>query len=288
MKRLHLVALTIIAACMFQSISPQLAFSANNYALHKVTDGMYAAVAQPGGKALSNALIVFGKYQVMLAGAHFVADGIAELTREISKLTPLPIRSVILTHHHKGFSFVDFDFPANVELIMSWQTWQAMKSERRDLKNSIVFFDKGLTLVRDNITYVLTNTELGHTAGDVILYLPSSGVLFTSDLVFNDAIGYMGDGSMREWVLNLEMMEQIGATTVVPGVGNPDSSRVLSDFKDFFREFLTEVIRLKTAGRTIAQAKKEFSLPAKYKKLPGYTTFMNINLERAYSDESIL
>jgi cyclase len=287
MRRLHICALIIITACSLLGFNPGKAYSANNYILHKVNDGLYAAVAQPGSKAISNALIVFGKYQVVLAGAHFIPEGITELLREIGKLTPLPIRSVILTHHHKGFSFVDFDFPPNVELIMSWQTWQALKSERRDLKNNVTFFDKGLTMVRDNTTFILTNTELGHTAGDVILYLPAFGLLFTSDLAFNDAIGYMGDGSMREWITNLELMEELGATTVVPGIGKPDASRVLSDFKEFFRDFLTEVIRLKTAERTLAQAKKELSLPDKYKKLPGYSTFINVNLERAYSDDSI-
>jgi glyoxylase-like metal-dependent hydrolase (beta-lactamase superfamily II) len=286
MRVVSRLSLFISMAVFFTIISQQPA-AANNYSLQKVGDGIYAALAQPGSKASSNVLIIFGKYQVIIAGAHFVAEGITELTREIGKLTPLPIRSAILTHHHKGFTFVDFDLPANIELIMSWQTWQALKSERRDLKNNVTFFDKGMTLVRDATTIVLTNTNLGHTAGDVIVYLPVSGVLFTSDLVFNNVIGYMGEGSMREWVMTLEMMEEIGATTVVPGVGKPDSAKIISDFKDFFREFLTEVIRLKAAGRSIAQAKKELALPARYKALPGYTTFINANLERAFNDEAI-
>ena len=261
--------------------------SAALYTFSKVGDGTYAAIAQPGSKAASNALIIIGRYQVILAGSHFVAEGVAELTREIAQLTPLPIRTVILTHHHKGYSFVDFDFPATIEMIMSWQTWQAMKSERRDLKNNVTFFKTDLTLVRDNTTIVLTNTEQGHSNGDTILFIPTSGLLFASDLVFNDQIGFMGDAAMRDWVLNLEMLEELGATMVIPGLGSPGPSQIITRFKEFFRDFLTEVIRLKNANRTLTQAKKEFSLPARYQKLPGYPNMVSTNLERAYNDQSI-
>ena len=258
------------------------------YTLSKVGDGIFAAVAQSGSKAASNALIIIGRYQVILAGAHFSTEGISELSSEVAKLTPLPVRSLILTHHHRGYSFVDFDIPSSIELIMSWQTWQAMNSERRDLKNNITFFKSNVTLVRDNVTIVLTNTDNGHTTGDVFIYLPASMVLFTSDLVFNSVIGNMGDsGNLRDWVLTLEMLDQLGAATVVPGLGPPGSSTIIGNFSEFCRDFLTEVIRLRSANRTLAQAKKEFNLPAKYTRLPGYTTFMTTNLERAYSDPSI-
>jgi glyoxylase-like metal-dependent hydrolase (beta-lactamase superfamily II) len=286
MRCLHSSLLTT-AAVLFLLTLLHLPCHAALYSLNKVGDGTYAALAQPGSKAASNALVIIGRYQVVIAGAHFVAEGVTELTREIAKLTPLPIRTVILTHHHKGFSFVDFDFPSTVEMVMSWQTWQAMKSERRDLKNNITFFKTDLTLVRDNTNIVLTNTESGHTSGDVILLIPATGLLFASDLVFNDVIGFMGDSNMRDWVVNLELMEELGATTVIPGLGNPGSAQIIAEFKEFFRDFLTEVIRLKTAKRTLTQAKKEFNLPAKYKKLPGYSSLLMTNLERAYSDQAI-
>jgi glyoxylase-like metal-dependent hydrolase (beta-lactamase superfamily II) len=286
MRRLHSSLLLTAAVITVLTLLP-LHCHAALYSLNKVGDGTYAALAQPGSKAASNALIIIGRYQVVIAGAHFVAEGVSELTREIAKLTPLPIRTVILTHHHKGFSFVDFDFPSTVEMVMSWQTWQAMKSERRDLRNNITFFKTDLTLVRDNTNIVLTNTESGHTTGDVILLIPATGLLFASDLVFNNVIGFMGDSSMRDWVVNLEVMEELGATTVIPGLGNPGPSQIIADFKEFFRDFLTEVIRLKTAKRTLTQAKQEFNLPAKHKKLPGYTSLIMTNLERAYSDQAI-
>jgi len=257
--------------------------AAAHYQLTKVADGIYAAIAQPGGRVASNALVIVSSQQVTLAGAHFVLEGIKDLLAEVAKLTLLPVREVILTHHHRGFNFIDFDLPPTAELIMSWQTWQNLKSEFRQVKNPVAFFDTGLTLQRDPFTIVLTNTERGHTEGDAVVYLPNAGVLFASDLVFNDAFGYMGDGLMRDWVLTLKTLEGLDARVVVPGVGTITDSGGLQRFRVFMQDFLTEVLALVEKGDSLAQAKKKFSLP-KYAKLPGYQTFLEINLERAYKE----
>ena len=257
--------------------------AAANYQVEKVADGVYAAIAVPGGKAASNAMIIITKYQVLLAGAHFVPEGIKELLAEIARLTPLPLRYVLLTHHHKGFNFIDFDLPKNAEIVTSWQTWQSLKNEYRELPNPVTFFDKGLTLQRNGVTIVLSNTGFGHSEGDVFVYMPGPGVLFTSDLVYNDVIGYMGDGHLREWAAILEILGTLGARTVIPGLGKVTDSTGIERFTRFYREFTTEVLRYVEKGATLAQVKRDFRL-AGYEHLPGYKTFIDVNLERAYQE----
>lgn len=254
---------------------------AAHYEIKLVDEGVFAAIARPEGKAASNALIIITPYQVLLAGAHFVPEGIKELVSAIAELTPLPLRYVILTHHHKGFNYVDFDFPANVEIITSWQTWQALKGETRPLRNHVTFFDKGLTLARGDVAIVLNNTEFGHSEGDVFVYLPNEGILFTSDLFYNDLVGYMGEGHMRDWVVTLEALEAVGARYVVPGLGEPTDRSGLRRFRLFFKDFLTEVLRHIEAGRSLDETKRLFRLPA-HEGRPGYKAFFNINVERAY------
>lgn len=254
---------------------------AANYRIEKIEEGVYAAIALPEGKAASNALIIVTPYQVLLAGAHFVKEGIAELVGDIAAITPIPLRYVILTHHHPGYNYVDFDFPTNVEIITSWQTWQALKGETRELKNHITFFDKGLTLIRGEKAIVLTNTEFGHSEGDVFVFLPNEGVLFASDLFFNDVIGYMGEGHLRDWIINVETMEAVGAKYVVPGLGEVSDRSGLRRFRSFLKDFSTEVLRNVEAGKSLEETKKNFSLP-RYEKLPGYKAFFDVNVERAY------
>jgi len=254
-----------------------------HYEIKKVSESVYAAIALPGGKAASNAMFIVTGKHVILAGSHFVLEGVRELVAEIAKITPNPVREIVLTHHHSGYNYIDLDLPADAEIITSWQTWQALKSEYRQVKNPVTFFEKGITLQRENLSIVISNTDFGHSKGDIIVYVPAEGVLFTSDIVFNRSVGYMGTGFMRDWVMILEFLESLEATVVVPGVGKVTDVDGITQFKNFMKDFFTEVIRHIEKGDSLAVTKKEFSLP-QYNNLPGYKTFFDVNLERAYGE----
>jgi glyoxylase-like metal-dependent hydrolase (beta-lactamase superfamily II) len=256
---------------------------AANFTFKNVRGSVYAAIAEPGGKAASNSLIIVTSYQVIIAGAHFVPETTKELLDFVKTVTPVPVRYIVLTHHHRGFNHVDFDLPANVEIIASGQTWQALKSEFRQIKNQITFFDRGLTMKRGSTLLVMNATEHSHSEGDVFLYLPEEGILFTSDLMYNGVVGYMGDGTFRDWVGTLEMLASIDARYVVPGLGDVTSADGIKDFQNFFRAFTTEVLRLTEKNIDVESAKRQFSLPL-YENMPGFRVFFDVNFRRAYSE----
>lgn len=271
---------TMLILCML--LMP-ISAAAANFSFKNVRGNIYAAIAEPGGKAASNSLIVVTNYQVIIAGAHFVPETITELLDFVKTITPIPVRYIILTHHHRGFNNVDFDLPANVEIIASGQTWQALKSEFRQIKNQVTFFDRGLTMKRGSTLLVLSATENSHSEGDVFVYLPEEGVLFTSDLVFNDVAGYMGDATFRDWIGTLEMLASIDVRFVVPGLGNVTTYEGILKFQTFFRAFTTEILRLIDKGLEVEAAKRQFSLP-QYDSLPGFRAFFDVNFRRAYHE----
>lgn len=277
MKRV-LTSVTIILLLLL----PVLAEAAN-FRFQKIRGGVYAAIAEPGGKAASNSLIIVTNYQVIIAGSHFVPETTHELLEFVKKITPLQVRYIILTHHHRGFNYIDFDLPANAEIIASGQTWQSLKSEFRQIRNQVAFFDSSLTLKRGNTVIVMSNTDQGHSEGDVFVYLPEEKILFTSDLFFNDVAGYMGDGHFRDWINILELLADLDASTVVPGLGEVTNIDGIRRFQNFFRDFTTEVLRLVGKGLTIEAAQRQFSLP-KYESMPGFRAFFDINFKRAYSE----
>lgn len=256
---------------------------ASNYRMEKVQDGIYAAIALPGGNAESNAMVIITPHEVVLAGAHFSLEGTRELVADVAKLSPLPIRHIIITHHHKGYNAFDFDLPPTAEVITSWQAWMAIKSEFRTMKNPVLYFDKGMTLQLGGGAIVLTNTDRGHSEGDVFIYVPSADVLFTSDLVYNNVVGYMGSGHMKDWVVTLQFLESIGAKTVIPGLGDLTDTAGIGRFTTFFRDFLTETLRHVEKGESLSQTMKGFRLP-QYERLPGFRTFFRVNLEQAYRE----
>src|SRR6185369_4268357 len=244
----------LIAAAIFLLTMPVFAQAAN-FRFQKIKGGVYAAIAEPGGKAASNAMIVVTDYQVILAGSHFIPETTQELLDFVKKTTPLQVRYIILTHHHRGFNYIDFDLPANAEIIASGQTWQSLRSEFRQIRNQVTFFDSGLTLKRGNTVIVMSNTERGHSEGDVFVYLPVEKVLFTSDLFFNDVAGYMGDGHFRDWINVLDLLAGIDASYVVPGLGEVTNSEGIHRFQAFFRDFTTEVLRLVGKGLSVETAR---------------------------------
>lgn len=242
---------------------------------------VYAAIARIGGRASSNAMFVIGDNYVVAAGAHMTKEVIKDLNAEIATRTGKPIRYFVLAHHHPGYTHVDFDFPAGQDVIMSWQAWQDMSNEVRKPAFPILFFNEGLTLKPGGVTVILTNLGPGHSAGDVVTFIPEAGVVFASDLLYVNSIGYMGGGFMREWVLALDFLEQIGAEKIIPGSGPVSGVDEVVAFKEFFREFLTAVLARIEQGDTLEQVMKDFNMPA-YRQMSGYQQLIKINLQRAY------
>lgn len=254
--------------------------SAAQYEIVKVDDNVYAAIAQPKGAA-SNSMFVVTDHEVILAGAHFTHEGLSELLKEIARVTSLPLGQIILTHHHKGYNYTDFDLPERAEVILSSSTLQSIKGEVREFKNPTVVFDGSLTLNRGKYSFSIISVGASHSSADTVLFIPRSRILFTSDLVFNDTIGFMGEASIHEWGENIDYLLEMGASKVIPGLGRIGDDSVILRFRKYYRSFMTEVIRNVEKGNTLAQTKKAFPL-SEYMKLPGYETFFEVNLERAY------
>ncbi len=254
-----------------------------SFAVKQLAEGVYAALAKPGSTATSNCFFVIGEEFVVAGGSHMTREVASDLATAVRSVTDKPIRQFILTHHHKGFSHIDFDFPAGQSVIMSWQTWQSLDSEVRDIGYPALFFSEGLTLKLGKRTVILTNMDKGHTDGDTLIFVPEAGVLFASDLLYVNSVGYMGEGYMQEWVLALEFMERLGAKQIIPGFGPVCTTSEISHFKNYFKSFLTAVIARIEAGDSLEQAQRAISLP-EYRGYAGYDQLLKQNIARAYQD----
>jgi glyoxylase-like metal-dependent hydrolase (beta-lactamase superfamily II) len=72
----------------------------DDFQLVKVADGVYAAIAKPGGLASGNAGFVIGDDGVVIFDTFFTPVAIEELIGEIEKLTKLPIKFAVNSHYH--------------------------------------------------------------------------------------------------------------------------------------------------------------------------------------------
>ena len=242
---------------------------------------MYALITRPGGRATSNGFFVEGDDYVLAGGAHMTKEAIEDLAAAVAAVTSKPIRYFVLPHHHRGYTAVDFDFPPGWDLVMSWQVWQALSDEVRPVTSSTLFFGDGLTLKLGRLSVILTNVGKAHTEGDALVFIPEAGVLFASDLLYTKSVGFMGDGHMQDWVLALDFMEKLNPQAVIPGHGPVGTGRAISEFKNYFKEFLTAILKHIEAGDSLEQTLAKLELKD-YREYEGYKQFLKINAERAY------
>jgi glyoxylase-like metal-dependent hydrolase (beta-lactamase superfamily II) len=256
-----------------------------SFLIEPLAPSVFAAIAKSGSQATTNAIFVIGSDYVVAAGAHMVKPVIDDLYKAIAARTNKPVRYFVLAHHHTGYTYVDFDFPPGQDVLMSWQTWKNIDAEIRKPEYSSLFFNEGLTLKPGGVSVVLTNIGKGHTDGDIVVFIPEAEVLFASDLLYVNSVGYMGSGYMTDWLLALDFLEQIGARQIVPGYGPVSDSEDVYEFGQFFRDFLTSVLQHIERGDTLEQTLASFDLP-EYRKMDGYDQLIKLNLKRAYNDLS--
>lgn len=74
--------------------------AADDFELVKVADGVYAAIAKPGGLASGNAGFVIGDDGVLIFDTFYTPVAIEELIAEIQALTKLPVKFAVNSHYH--------------------------------------------------------------------------------------------------------------------------------------------------------------------------------------------
>lgn len=252
-----------------------------SYAVEQLTANIYAALTLPGGQASSNAFFVVGPEYVVAGGAHMSKEAINHLVTAIATVTDKPLRHFVLAHHHRGYHHIDYEFPAGVDLLISWPTWKTMDEEKRKPERPAFFFTEGLTLKLGETTVIMTNMGRAHSEGDTLVFFPEAEILFTSDLVYAESVGYLGDGYMEDWLLALEFIERLGAKKVIPGFGPPSDNRVIVEFKTYFRALVSEVLKHIEQGDSLERTVRNLRLPD-YAELKGYEQFLGANVRRAY------
>ena len=167
------------------------------------------------------------------------------LLASIRRVTRVPIRYLILTHHHPDHTFGAIVFTRAGARVVAHPNRQILAAENGDDDlvaswdgvvgiqelQGFAFADTPDIPVTGDTTLVLGGRQLvlahqpnAHTAGDLTVWLPQSKVLFAGDLVIEDGVTMVVDGSSAGVLAALGRLEQYGASVVIPGHG-----RVVAD-----------------------------------------------------------
>lgn len=122
-----------------------------------------------------------------------------------------------------------------------------------------VTFDQRLVLHRDGKEIHMLFLGRGHTAGDVVVYVPSEKVVATGDLM-HGILPYIGDGYPEDWPRTLRALEELDFNRVAPGHGSVQEGKtILANFRGYIEEITEAVSRGVERGESLEALQRTIS-----------------------------
>ena len=214
-----------------------------------IVQGQAALGSSANRNFISNAGFVVTDEGVVVVDA-LGSPALAEaLIAEIRRVTPQPIRYVIVTHYHadhiyglqvlKAAGATIVAHAAGREYLASETARLRLEASRNDLapwidaNTRLVPADRWLDVAHTRlklggVDFDLRHVGPAHTSEDLVVHVPQRGVLFAGDLVFQGRIPYVGQADSRQWIASLGQLLAFEAKVVIPGHG-PESTDPAAD-----------------------------------------------------------
>jgi cyclase len=192
----------------------------------KVKDNLY--MIQGGG---GNVAVYVTNEGLILVDDMYDRD-YASVMEQVRKLSDLPVRYVLNTHHHDDHAGANNSMPPSVELISHRNARTQMIRLKQPGQPRVTFADE--------IEVHLGGKEVqayhfgrGHTDGDIIVYFPELKTIHSGDIFLTNAtatrpalpyMDYAAGGSALEWTHVIDETTKLDFDTIIPGHG-PISNR---------------------------------------------------------------
>ena len=210
--------------------------------LRRLAPGVYAAVGDTGrgSEGRPNAGFIVTDSGVVVIDAMASPRQAEELVQVIRSVTSQPIRWLILTHHHPDHHFGAIVFRRLGARIIAHPDRRVLASESGedalmadwvrvvglDAMRGFEFADVpdrpvtgADTLSLGGRSMVITHPGAAHSAGDLLIWLPQERILFAGDVLVEDGVTMIVDGSSGSLLHTLATIDSLRPRGVVPGHG---------------------------------------------------------------------
>jgi glyoxylase-like metal-dependent hydrolase (beta-lactamase superfamily II) len=258
-----------------------------------------------------NSGVIVGDDGVMVVDAQATPVMARQVIDRVAKVTDKPIKYVLLTHYH-AVRVLGASAYANAEILASDTTRELIVERgKQDMDSEIGRFPRlfravesipGLTwpsmTFPDQMSVWLGKREVrimrigrGHTAGDVVAFVPDANVVFSGDLVEYKSACYCGDAHFTDWPATLDRLAEFSARALLPGRGAAlKTPNEVADGIALTEDFLTSLY-----GSVVDSVAKGHSLKEAYDAArevmdPRFASFaiyehcMPFNVSRAYDE----
>jgi len=212
------------------------------FALRRFAHGVYAVMGDTGrgSEGRANAgFVVTGDGVVVIDAEGSPRDG-ETLLRTVRSVSRAPIRWLVLTHHHPDHHFGAIVFKKAGAKVIAHPDSRTLASQGGpdnqmidwirvvglDAMRGFEYADtpdrpvtRADTLRLGGRTMIVLAPGPAHTPGDLMVWLPKERVLFTGDILVEDGVTMMVDGSAPALLRALDEIDSLHPAAVVPGHG---------------------------------------------------------------------
>ena len=237
--------------------------------LEEISPGVLAYTAEGD----PNLGAIIGRDGVIAVDARATPTAAQPWLSELRRIASTPVRYLVLTHYHAVRVLGASAFEAQ-EIIASEITHQLIRERgRQDWESEFrrmprlakdpesvpgltwptITFRERMTLHLGDRTAELRWLGRGHTAGDIVVWLPEQRIVFSGDLVESEAALYAGDAHVDEWrTTTLDAVAALDARALVPGRGavvyGDEVGRAIEQTREFLDTMHDEVAAARQSG----------------------------------------
>lgn len=244
--------------------------------LHEVAHGVFAYIQPDGSWWINNTGFLVGRRGVISIDACSTVRRTRAYLDAIAGVTPLPVRTLVNTHHHGDHTFGNHLFggativghEATRTGILDWGQ-PSSSPFFTDVEWGDVVLEPPFLTYTDSVTLWVDDVRAdvrhvgvaAHTTNDSIVWLPEHKVLYSGDLLFNGGTPFLLQGSIAGAIRVLEeVIKPLGAETIVPGHGAVCGPELIDDVVGYLRFVQTSARAAYDAGLPPLQAARELDL----------------------------
>ena len=213
------------------------------------------------------------------------------LVDAIARVTPKPIRFVVIASDHGDHTAGNAAFPAGVKYLVHPNSKAILDRSRNGWKppaDAELVADREMLVLGDEPIAIMFLGR-AHTGGDLSVFVVRQKILFLSETFLNRVFPAMRSAYPAEWLRALSRAEDVNADVYIPGHGFTESGSVsreeLVAYHRALEAVVAEATRLYKAGVPVDDAIKQ----ANWGEYAGWTLASSqgpIAIRRVYEELS--
>lgn len=231
--------------------------------VHQVKGKIYEV---KGGSGANTGFFI-GEKEVLVIDAKMNEESAKAMITEIKKLTPNPIKYVVLTHSDGDHVNGLVGFPEDTIVVAHHQTRkdmdQAFKDPRQRAFLPQLTFSEKLKLYSGSKAIKLFYFGPAHTSGDIVVYFPEEKVVFLGDVLFlgrEPLVHRHKNGNSFGLVKTLKSILKLDAETFVHGHGDIASRSDIEGVIKSLEDKQAKIKALIKEEKSLEEIKKVFGV----------------------------